>query len=518
MAELAARGIGIDFGARTWRVVAVEGTRELMCASFPASDAARNLSPEQRRWQPVKRYLGTARLPSDHALDSMRVNSTATDILRWLRRQTETQLGASVVGAAMSLPPFFTDRQSAAAQHCMKAAGFEKAMIVDDTRAAVLAYCNAHKRRGRWLVYGLGGSAFFVSVVDTTNGIAVRAHGGDGLLGGDDLDGLIADHVSRLGYQPGLRGLPIEERAQQAMALLLQAEKWKRALSSQEAVALDEQPRDGGWRLTRGELEDLIRDLVESTVETARQTVAKAALAPGDIDLILLAGGSTHIPLIQDRLHQAFAAPIVHVEEHTIARGAAILATQLQNCFTGGPEASETEPGEISVSTGLPGASLSTGARSDLLRGLSSEWQEALTRVTDWLRQSRLSGDLPSYEEFQRAFAGYAAELYCLHAEELSRSGRLDEAIKCGDEAHRLDPKSERTARSLSVWYAERAEQWRERWKLAEARGNQAQASRFRAECKRDAERSWRLDSKSPRALSILRDPFFTRKSGKRRA
>jgi hypothetical protein len=529
MAEIPARGIGIDFGAHTCRVVAVEGRREVLCGSFAVPEAARDLCPEERRWQPVKRYLGDAHLPSGRGGSGPRVNAAVTAVLQELRRQIEDQLRASVLGAAISLPPFSADRQLAAAQHCLEAAGFEKAMVVDDARAAVLAYCNTHSQRGRWLVYGLGASAFFVSFVDSTSGMAVRAHGGDNLLGGDDFDALIADHVARSGYQPAFAGMAIAGQAQQARVLLLQAEKWKRALSSVESVPLDER---GAGRLSRSEVESLIGERVESTLRIAHQTLAKAGLVPGDIDLVLLVGGSTHIPVIQERLRRDFGAPLAHVEEHMVARGAAILATRLETCFTEGPAALE-EGGEISVFADLApagkpgsgdgsagrgrGAPAPRGAESDPLRGLSGEWRQALTRVADWLRHRGAGGALPGHREFQRALMEHMAELCFLYAQNLAAAGQLDEAIKCGDEAHELDGANKRIASALSSWYAERAAGWRQRWKAAQASGHDTQASRFRAECKRDAERSWRLDPGNDKAREILADRSFERRSGRRR-
>jgi Fe-S protein assembly chaperone HscA len=248
-------------------------------------------------------------------------------VLRELRRWAEAALGEPVERAVITVPAYFNDSQRQATRDAGRLAGLEVLRLVNEPTAASLAYGLDKRDEGVVAVYDLGGGTFDVSILRLRAGIfEVLATGGDTRLGGDDFDLRLADRLAR--------DLPERLRAHPQVRAQLRelAEGTKRALSDRTEVAVSlGLPGDAGQvrcTVTRAELEDLVRDLVERTTRPCRQALKDAGLSPADVDAVVAVGGSTRAPLVRAHMERLFGRPpLTDIDpDRVVALGAGIQA------------------------------------------------------------------------------------------------------------------------------------------------------------------------------------------------
>jgi molecular chaperone DnaK len=257
-------------------------------------------------------------------------------ILQKLKADAEAYLGEPVTQAVITVPAYFTDAQRQATKDAGTIAGLEVLRIINEPTAAALAYgLDKQDQDLRILVFDLGGGTFDVSVLQLGSGVfEVQATAGNNHLGGDDFDQRIVDWLIRQFLET--EGIDLSRDRMALQRMREAAEKAKIELSSTQVTPInlpfitadDSGPKHLEVELTRGKFEELVRDLVEATVEPTEQALRDAGLSPADIDRVLLVGGSTRIPAVQEKIRQIFKKnPDRSVNpDEAVALGAAIQA------------------------------------------------------------------------------------------------------------------------------------------------------------------------------------------------
>ncbi|MGY2974124.1 molecular chaperone DnaK [Thermostichus sp. MS-CIW-37] len=257
-------------------------------------------------------------------------------ILQKLKADAEAYLGEPVTQAVITVPAYFTDAQRQATKDAGTIAGLEVLRIINEPTAAALAYgLDKQDQDLRILVFDLGGGTFDVSVLQLGSGVfEVQATAGNNHLGGDDFDQRIVDWLIRQFLET--EGIDLSRDRMALQRMREAAEKAKIELSSTQVTLInlpfitadDSGPKHLEVELTRGKFEELVRDLVEATVEPTGQALRDAGLSPADIDRVLLVGGSTRIPAVQEKIRQIFKKnPDRSVNpDEAVALGAAIQA------------------------------------------------------------------------------------------------------------------------------------------------------------------------------------------------
>ncbi|MCU1651455.1 MAG: Chaperone protein dnaK, partial [Pseudonocardia sp.] len=228
-------------------------------------------------------------------------------ILRKLADDAARSLGEKVTEAVITVPAYFNDAQRTATRDAGKIAGLEVLRVINEPTAAALAYGMDKREHETVLVFDLGGGTFDVSILDVGDGVVeVRATAGDTHLGGDDFDRRIVDHLADA-FQKD-EGIDLRKDAQALQRLFEAAEKAKVELSSvtQTQVSLPFVTADANGpkhltaTLMRSTFEQITADLVERTTGPVKQAIADAKVGPNDIDEVILVGGSTRIPAVQN--------------------------------------------------------------------------------------------------------------------------------------------------------------------------------------------------------------------------
>ncbi|MFS8854921.1 MULTISPECIES: molecular chaperone DnaK [unclassified Synechococcus] len=257
-------------------------------------------------------------------------------ILQKLKADAEAYLGEPVTQAVITVPAYFTDAQRQATKDAGTIAGLEVLRIINEPTAAALAYgLDKQDQDLRILVFDLGGGTFDVSVLQLGSGVfEVQATAGNNHLGGDDFDQRIVDWLTRQFLET--EGIDLSRDRMALQRMREAAEKAKIELSSTQVTLInlpfitadDSGPKHLEVELTRAKFEELVRDLVEATVEPTEQALRDAGLSPEDIDRVLLVGGSTRIPAVQEKIRQIFKKnPDRSVNpDEAVALGAAIQA------------------------------------------------------------------------------------------------------------------------------------------------------------------------------------------------
>ncbi|KAB1443298.1 molecular chaperone DnaK [Pseudodesulfovibrio senegalensis] len=234
-------------------------------------------------------------------------------ILQKLKKDAEAYLGETVTEAVITVPAYFNDSQRQATKDAGKIAGLEVKRIINEPTAASLAYGFDKKANEKIAVFDLGGGTFDVSILEVgDNVVEVRATNGDTFLGGEDFDQRVIEYlVEEFKKENGI------DLAQDRMALqrLKEAgEKAKKELSSSMEtevnlpfITADQNgPKHLMVKISRGKLEKLVDDLVDRTVEPCKKALADAGLSASDIDEIILVGGMTRMPLVQEKVKAFF--------------------------------------------------------------------------------------------------------------------------------------------------------------------------------------------------------------------
>mgnify|MGYP004452588995 FL=1 len=255
-------------------------------------------------------------------------------ILSDLRKTAENYLGESVTRAVITVPAYFNDAQRQATKDAGKIAGLTVERIINEPTAAALAYgLDKQDKNEKILVYDLGGGTFDVSILELGDGVfEVLATSGNNHLGGDDFDQAIIDYLVEEFKKENKIDLTKDKMAMQRLKDA--AEKAKKDLSgvttTQISLPFLSQGEDGPLHLdvslTRAKFEDLTRDLIDSTLEPVRKALKDAKLSASDIDKVLLVGGSTRIPRVQELIKKELGKePSKGVNpDEVVAMGAAI--------------------------------------------------------------------------------------------------------------------------------------------------------------------------------------------------
>ncbi|WP_425379771.1 molecular chaperone DnaK [Spiroplasma endosymbiont of Stenodema calcarata] len=255
----------------------------------------------------IKRKMGTTEKVYVNSKDYSPEQISA-EILRYLKNYAEKKLGQKVSKAVITVPAYFNDAQRQATKDAGKIAGLEVERIINEPTAAALAYgIDKVEKEQKVLVYDLGGGTFDVSILDLADGtFEVLSTAGDNHLGGDDFDEVIINWmVEEFKKENGI-DLKTDKMAMQR--LKEEAEKAKKNLSSQlqtEIAAPFITARDGNplhlnLTLTRAKFDEMTKSLVDRTVEPVRKALVDAKLKASQLDQVLLVGGSTRIPAVQE--------------------------------------------------------------------------------------------------------------------------------------------------------------------------------------------------------------------------
>jgi len=281
----------------------------------------------------IKRKMGTSEKVKVNGKDYTPEEISAK-ILMNLKESAESYLGEKVTKAVITVPAYFNDAQRQATKNAGKIAGLEVERIINEPTASALAYgIDKQENAHTVLVYDLGGGTFDVSILELGDGVfEVKSTAGNNHLGGDDFDKSVMDYlVSEFKKDNGV-DLSKDKMAMQRIKDA--AEKAKKDLSgmtsAQISIPFITQGEDGPLHLdvnlTRAKFEDLNRDLFDSTLDSVREALKEANLKSSDIDKVLLVGGSTRIPYIQELVKKELGKePSKEVNpDEAVSMGAAI--------------------------------------------------------------------------------------------------------------------------------------------------------------------------------------------------
>ena len=260
-------------------------------------------------------------------------------ILQKLKTDAEAYLGEKVTEAVITVPAYFNDSQRQATKDAGKIAGLEVLRIVNEPTAASLAYGLDKKKEETIAVFDLGGGTFDISILELGEGtFQVKSTNGDTHLGGDDLDQRVIDWLCDEFKRD--QGIDLRQDRMALQRLKEAAEKAKTELSTvlQTEINLPfitadaSGPKHLNLTLTRAKLEQLVMDLIDKTVEPCRQAMADASITTGQIDEVILVGGQTRMPLVQQKVKELFGRePSKGVNpDEVVGVGAAIQAGVLK--------------------------------------------------------------------------------------------------------------------------------------------------------------------------------------------
>jgi len=328
--KIMAKIIGIELGTTNSCVAVMEGGKPTVIANTEGarttpSVVAFTKTGERLVGEPAKRQAVTnaektiASIKRDMGTDNGRTiddkkyspQQISAMILQKLKADAESYLGEKVSEAVITVPAYFNDAQRQATKDAGKIAGLDVKRIINEPTAAALAYGLDNEKEQKILVYDLGGGTFDVSIIEIGDGvIEVLATNGDTRLGGDDFDNkLIQWMIDEFKKQEGI-DLSSDKMAMQRLKEA--AEKAKKELSSATTTNINlpfitataEGPKHFDMNLTRAKFDELTNDLVERTAVPVQNALKDAGLTASEIGQVLLVGGSTRIPAVQDKVKQ----------------------------------------------------------------------------------------------------------------------------------------------------------------------------------------------------------------------
>ena len=263
----------------------------------------------------------------------------SAEVLRKMKKTAEDYLGTTVTQAVITVPAYFNDQQRQATKDAGQIAGLEVLRIINEPTAAALAYGvdKTDKRDRKVAVYDLGGGTFDVSIIEIANvegdkQIEVLSTNGDTFLGGEDFDQRLMDHIVDEFKQ--VQGVDLSKDPIALQRIKAAAERTKIELSSSQQSEINEPyiamnngaPVHLTLKVTRSKLESLVEELIERSLEPCRIAMKDAGVSAGDIDEVILVGGQTRMPKVQEAVEKLFGkAPRKDVNpDEAVAAGAAI--------------------------------------------------------------------------------------------------------------------------------------------------------------------------------------------------
>ena len=320
--------IGIDLGTTNSCVAVMEGGQPVVIAN---SEGARTtpsivgftktgerLVGETAKRQAVTNVDGTVisikrHMGTDYKFENdgkkFSPQEISAMILQKLKKDAESYLGESVTEAVITVPAYFTDSQRQATKDAGKIAGLDVKRIINEPTAAALAYGLDNENEQKIMVYDLGGGTFDVSIIEIGDGvIEVLATSGNNHLGGDDFDEKIINYL--VDEFKKAEGMDLRTDKMAMQRLKEAAEKAKKELSSATTTNINlpyitmnqDGPKHIDLTLTRAKFEELTHDLVLATLEPVKNALKDADLEASDLDKVLLVGGSTRIPAVQEEV------------------------------------------------------------------------------------------------------------------------------------------------------------------------------------------------------------------------
>ncbi|MFC7073106.1 molecular chaperone DnaK [Halovenus rubra] len=261
--------------------------------------------------QSIKRHMGEDDYSVDIDGEEYTPEQVSAMTLQKIKRDAEDYLGEDIERAVITVPAYFSDRQRQATKDAGEIAGFEVERIINEPTAAAMAYGLDDESDQTVLVYDLGGGTFDVSILELGGGVyEVVSTNGDNDLGGDDWDQVIIDWLAD-DFEDE-HGIDLREDRQALQRLTEAAEEAKVELSNRKETTInlpfiaadDEGPKDLEASLTRAKFESLASDLAQRTVGPTETALDDAGLTESDIDEVLLVGGSTRMPMIQEKVDE----------------------------------------------------------------------------------------------------------------------------------------------------------------------------------------------------------------------
>ncbi len=322
--------IGIDLGTTNSCVAVMEGGKPVVIANTEGSRTTPSIvaftktgerlvgEPAKRQAvtnadktiSSIKRHMGTDyRVAIDNKKYSPQEISAM--ILQKLKADAENYLGEKVTEAVITVPAYFNDAQRQATKDAGKIAGLDVKRIINEPTAAALAYGLDNEKEQKIMVYDLGGGTFDVSIIEIGDGvIEVLATSGDNRLGGDDFDQKITDYM--IAEFKKTEGIDLSADKMALQRLKEAAEKAKKELSSAVTTNINlpfitataEGPKHFDMNLTRARFDELTHDLVERTTVPVQNALKDAGITASELGKVLLVGGSTRIPAVQDKVKQ----------------------------------------------------------------------------------------------------------------------------------------------------------------------------------------------------------------------
>ncbi len=295
-------------GARTTpSIVAFTKTGERLVGEPAKRQAVTNA---EKTISSIKRHMG-----SDYkvTIDDKKYSpqEISAMILQKMKADAENYLGEKVTEAVITVPAYFNDAQRQATKDAGKIAGLDVKRIINEPTAAALAYGLDNEKEQKIMVYDLGGGTFDVSIIEIGDGvIEVLATAGDNRLGGDDFDQKITDWM--LSEFKKLNGVDLSGDKMALQRLKEAAEKAKKELSSATTTNINlpfismnsDGPLHFDMNLTRAKFDELTHDLVERTANPVQAALRDAGVSPSELGKVLLVGGSTRVPAVQDKVKQ----------------------------------------------------------------------------------------------------------------------------------------------------------------------------------------------------------------------
>ncbi|MFR6010007.1 MAG: Hsp70 family protein, partial [Christensenellales bacterium] len=322
--------IGIDLGTTNSCVAVMEGGKPVVIANSEGqrttpSVVAFTKSGERLVGEPAKRQAVTN---ADRTISSIK-RHMGTDykvtidgkdytpqeisamILQKLKADAESYLGETVTEAVITVPAYFNDAQRQATKDAGRIAGLDVKRIINEPTAAALAYGLDNEGEQKIMVYDLGGGTFDVSLIEIGDGvIEVLATSGNNHLGGDDFDKKLMDYM--IEDFKSKEGIDLSKDTMALQRINVAAEQAKKELSSAGKTTINlpyitataEGPKHFEMELTRAKFDEITADLVEKTAEPVKNALSDAGVSASELGKVLLVGGSTRIPAVQEKVKQ----------------------------------------------------------------------------------------------------------------------------------------------------------------------------------------------------------------------